>query len=112
MAMDLATLKADLDITNDSKDGVLGEQLDAALDFVRDKRPDIDWDGESSSELPGPTATQQLGVIRLAGRWYTRRRTPDGTVMQADLGAGRVPSVDPDIERMLGLGRYHAPVIA
>jgi hypothetical protein len=28
-----------------------------------------------------------------------------------DLGSARVPSVDPDIERLLGIGRYRGPMV-
>lgn len=114
MAMDLAALKADLNIpdTDDRDDETLQLELDAALAFVIRVRSDLNWEEESSSELPGPTADHELGVIRLAGRWHTRRRSPDGLIQSGELGSSRVPSVDPDIERLLGIGRYRGPVFA
>ena len=54
----------------------------------------------------------RLGTVRLAGRWYTRRRSPDGLIATADFGASRIPSFDADIERLLKIGRYAKPVIA
>ena len=59
--------------------------------------------------LPVPGSDFELGTIRLAGRWFTRRRSPDGLVSMAELGGARVPSFDPDIERLLRIGR-HSPV--
>jgi len=112
MATDLQALKADLDISDDRDDGVLQVQLDAALAFAREVRSDLNWSADPDSDLPAPSATHELGVIRLAGRWFIRRRSPDALIQSADTGASRIPSVDPDIERMLGLGRYRKPVIA
>lgn len=112
MAMTLAALKVDLEAYDSRDDEALQVQLDAAIAFAKRVRADLNWDGESSSELPDPSADHELGVIRLAGRWHTRRRSPDGLVASNELGNSRVPSVDPDIERLLGIGRYHAPVIA
>lgn len=59
-----------------------------------------------------PTEDLFLGTIRLAHRWHVRRRSPDGLVNMSDLGTARVPSFDPDIERLLGIGRYSGPVFA
>lgn len=112
MAVELAALKADLGITDDRDDDGLQTQLDAALSFAHEVRADLNWDSDPDSELPAPTATHELGVIRLAGRWWTRRRSPDGLVQSNELGSSRIPSVDPDIERMLGIGRYRNPVFA
>ena len=49
----------------------------------------------------------RLGILRLAARWYDRRRTKDATIQMQELGIGRVASTDPDIDRMLKLGRYN-----
>jgi hypothetical protein len=32
-------------------------------------------------------------------------------VDMGELGTTRVPSVDPDIERLLGIGRFRAPMV-
>lgn len=95
------------------EDARLQQVLDAAVAFVEavhDGR--YDFADESGADLPSPPADVRLGTIRLAVRWHQRRRTPDGMVQMADLGAGRVPGVDPDIERMLGIGRYAPAVVA
>src|SRR5690606_36380139 len=108
----LEDLKLDLSIEDDRDDAVLEQNLSAALDFAREVRSDLNWSADPDSDLPAPSATHELGVIRLAGRWFIRRRSPDALIQSADTGASRIPSVDPDIERMLGLGRYRKPVIA
>jgi hypothetical protein len=50
--------------------------------------------------------------LRLAGRWHTRRRSPDGLVAMAEMGAARVTSFDPDIDRLLRIGRHKRPRVA
>jgi hypothetical protein len=47
-----------------------------------------------------------LGTLRLAGRWYTRRRAPDDLIAAAELGTARLPGLDPDITRLLRIGRH------
>lgn len=59
----------------------------------------------SSAGLPAPTADMELGTVRLAGRYHARRRSVDGLVVAAELGVARVPYLDPDIRRLLGLGK-------
>ena len=92
-------------------DARLQQNLDAAVYFTeRIHKGRFNFDGDSLSDLPDPQAdTVWLGTIRLAGRWFTRRRSPDGLVAMAEMGAGRVPSFDPDIDRMLRIGRHTRP---
>lgn len=88
-------------------DARLTQNLDAAVTFVErihDGR--YNFDADPLVELPVPDADLELGTIRLAGRWFTRRRSPDGLVAMAEMGAGRVPSFDADIERLLRIGRH------
>jgi hypothetical protein len=49
--------------------------------------------------------------VRLASRWHTRRRSPDALIEMGELGASRVPSFDPDIDRLLRIGRHALPVV-
>lgn len=58
----------------------------------------------SSAGLPAPPADLELGTVRLAGRYHARRRSADGLVVAAELGVTRVPNLDADIRRLLGLG--------
>lgn len=95
----------------DTDDARLQPLLNAAVSFVQRVRPRFNYDGDLGSDLPDPTADLRLGTLRLAGRWHTRRRSPDGLVEMGELGAGRVPSFDPDIERLLRIGRHALPVV-
>jgi hypothetical protein len=102
----VADVKIDAGITVDTDDTVLATELAAAVAFVRDKRKRFNYDADPLCDLPNPTDDLWLGTVRLAGRWHSRRRSVDGLVDMGDLGAARVPSVDPDIERLLGIGRF------
>ena len=111
----LAMLKVDKDIAADDtrSDDKLQPQLDAAIAFVLGRHAGrYNFDDESDSELPAVPADMVLGTIRLAIRWHTRKRSPDALVMAGELGSGRVPSFDVDIDRMLRIGRFSPPVIA
>lgn len=110
----LAELKLDMKIPDDDTrdDDRLRQVLDAAVVFVERVRPGFNYQAESGSDLPDVPDDLRLGTLRLAGRWHTRRRSPDALIEMGELGASRVPGVDPDIERLLGIGRYRAPVIA
>jgi len=104
---DLQVLKDDQGITDTRDDTKLDLVLDAAVAFVeRVRRSSFNFTADPLSELPEPTADLVLGTVRLAYRWHTRRRSPDALVTMADLGASRIPSFDPDIDRMLGIGRF------
>ena len=96
----------DLDDTRD--DARLQQVLDAAVLFVQRVRPEFRYDqlNPDQFDLPDPTADLHLGTLRLAGRLHTRRRSPDGSIDMGELGSGRVPSFDPDIDRLLRLGRH------
>ena len=107
-------LKLDLDIDDVADDSILGLQLDAAVTFVeRVHKGRFNFAGavepEPGWDCPDPGPDLELGTIRLAGRWHTRRRSPDGLVSMAEMGAARVTSFDPDIDRMLRIGRHARP---
>lgn len=112
----LASLKTDMKIEADDTrdDERLGQVLDAAVSFVERVRPAFQYDPTNPDQFdrPEPTSDHVLGTLRLAGRWHLRRRSPDGLVGMGDLGSARVPSFDPDINRLLGLGSSMGPVIA
>lgn len=109
---DLAALKVDAGVPDDRDDARLQQVLDAAVGLVERVRPTFNYAGDLDSELPAPTEDLALGTLRLAGRWHTRRRSPDGLVAAGEFGTSRVPAFDADIERLLGIGRYAGPVIA
>jgi hypothetical protein len=86
--------------------------LDASVAFVERVRPDVNYTEDPLSELPQPTADLVLGTVRLASRWHDRRRAPDGQISMGEFGSTSVPSVDPDISRLLGIGRFAPPRFA
>jgi hypothetical protein len=112
---DLAALKVDLRIGRDDvrDDDVLGTELAAAVAYVeRVHVGRYNFSGEPVSALPAPGPDLTLGTLRLAGRWKTRRRSPDGLVEMGEMGSARVSSGDVDIDRLLRIGRFAPPVVA
>lgn len=99
--------------TDLDSDDLLATALDAALAFVvRVKGGQYNVTGDPLSLLPSPGPDLAWGAVRLAVRLHTRRRSPDGLIDLGELGSARVPSFDPDIDRLLGIGRFAPPVIA
>ncbi len=85
--------------------------FDAAVEFVEIiHRSRYNFTGQPSA-LPLPPKTFQLGVLMLAKRWHTRRRSPEMLVAAADMGAARVPWTDEDINRLLKLGKHAYPEV-
>jgi hypothetical protein len=109
----LPELKVDQSVEGARDDTRLQLVLDAAVAFVEGVHAEkYNFDADPESELPDPPKNFELGAMRLAYRWHIRRRSPDGLVSMAELGAARIPSFDPDIERLLKIGRYRGPVFA
>lgn len=119
----LADLKHEMKISDSRDDSRLQVSLDAAMERVSELRAgDFDFSGlppladvdltDDEVPLPAPTHRICLWTLRLAWRWYTRTKSPDGLVDQGnDLGSARIPSVDPDIEAGLGVGRAREPMV-
>lgn len=106
----LADLKRDLNVQPEfvRDDASLLDQLAAAIAWVVERKQDP----ITGLYVPGPdTADVALGTVRLAGRWFTRRSSPDGTIAMGDLGTTTVPGFDSDIERLLSIGRYGPSMI-
>jgi len=67
--------------------------------------------------LPDPTgpwpAPVVQGALMMAARFFTRRRSPTGVATYTDTG-GPVftPRWDPDVEKMLGIGKWAPPGFA
>lgn len=110
----LSDLKVDMKIDDtDTRDDVrLQQVLGAAIAFVERVRPELNFRNDPLSLAPVPSADHVLGTVRLAGRWHVRRRSPDGLVDAGDMGTSRIPSVDADIARLLGIDRFRGPVFA
>lgn len=113
----LVELKVDLkvapdDPTYDRDDDALQMVLDASVAFVERVRPAFNYAGDLGSTDPDPTPDLILGTLRLASRWHTRRRSPDGLIDMAEIGSTRVTSYDTDIDRLLKIGKFRGPVFA
>lgn len=107
----LDQLKIEMDVQNVSMesrdDQRLSWKLDASIAFVQRRHEGrYDFDGDALSELPAPDYDMIVGTMRMAWRWHTRGRSPDGLIDSGDLGTNRVPSVDYDIARMLRIGPF------
>jgi hypothetical protein len=85
--------------------------LDAAVSFVERARPRFNYTADPASSFPDPTPDLILGTIRLAARWYSRAKSPEGVISLGELGTSRVSSFDPDIDRLLRIGRHAPPVV-
>jgi hypothetical protein len=97
---------------NTAGDADLQVVLDAAVALVeRELAGSYNFTGSTTSLLPTPTPDVFLGTVRLAGRWNERRNSPNGLIDLGELGQTRIPTVDPDIERLLGVGRWRPPMV-
>lgn len=104
-----------IDSTDDRNDDRLETVLDAAVAFVeRVRSGDFRFDPDDANQtfLPPPTADLWLGTLMLASRWHSRKRSPDALIQMGEMGAGRVPSFDADIDRLLGIGQKRGWVFA
>ncbi|MEV6646049.1 phage head-tail connector protein [Amycolatopsis sp. NPDC051371] len=107
----LEDLKADMNVPDNQDDALLQANLDAAVAFVERVRSDVDY---GNFPLPGaklPSADLALGTIRLAARWFTRKRSPEALVDMGELGTARIPSFDADIDRLLRIGRSARAIV-
>jgi hypothetical protein len=65
--------------------------IDAAIDYIEDR-----------CELPNAWNQRiRLAVLMQAARWHKRKDSPEGVAGFGEMGAVRVMSLDPDIERIL-----------
>ena len=111
----LADLKIDAQIDpDDTRDDVAMQVvLSAAVSFIERVHGErYTFVGEPTLLLPAVPYDMRLGTARLAYRWHMRRRSPDALVAMGEMGSARVPSFDPDIDRMCRLGRFSPPVFA
>lgn len=84
----------------------------AACDYVEDKRPDlmvVTYDVDEVTVLSTEfqaTDRVKAGTVLLAHRLYQRRTSALGIVGVTSDAVASVLRDDPDIERMLGIGRH------
>ena len=62
-------------------------------------------------EPPAPLATATQAATMQAARWYSRRNSPQGVANFEELGAAYVSRYDPDLERLLRIGRSAMPSV-
>jgi hypothetical protein len=103
--VDVPTVKAwlGIDPTLDTWDQMIGECLAATLAYVG-RLP--------VSQLPDAAAADDVrqGIVMLSARTFRRRNSPAGIESIAEQ-VTFVASYDPDIERLLRIGRQAAPGI-
>jgi hypothetical protein len=92
------------DIADEVMDGIDADEawagaVDAAAEWVEDKRPDVTYTSPATAG-----ARLRLGCARLAQRWHARRTSPMGQAGFSDFPAG-ILREDPDIAKLLGIGR-------
>ena len=82
----------------------LEEACTGARGFVEDRRRDLfETIGEVASFMPGPSV--RYGAALLAHRLYARRTSPLGVLGFTEDGYSGILREDPDIARLLGIGR-------
>lgn len=77
----------------------------AAAAYVQRARPDL----LSVAGVYEPGSDVAHGGLLLAARLYARRGTPQGLASFGEFGPGTILRLDPDVERLLGLGRHARP---
>lgn len=83
----------------------------ATAAFVERHRRDlagVDLDG-TPTFTPTPDVVE--GAILLAARLHARKGSPTGIASYGEFGPAAVLRFDPDIDRLLGIGRSVGPVI-
>jgi len=88
---DLTTLKRWIGAVGSADDPNLQMALDQAINSV-------------SFEVYPQYVTEdevQGAMIDQAGRWWSRRRSPEGVAGSSEFGVVRVTAIDPDIRRKL-----------
>lgn len=81
----------------------------AAAAYVERARPDL-WDRTVDPAEYLATDDIVEGAMLYAARLHSRKGSPAGIASFGEFSA-TLPRLDPDIERLLGLGRHAKPVI-
>ena len=96
-------LKLDTDRDENRRDAELCRQAAAA--YIEAQRPDL-----TADDLGKSAAIRQAALLS-AARLYARRSSPTGLASFGEFGAEQILRGDPDVARLLGVGRYAAPVV-
>ncbi|GAB3750056.1 head-tail connector protein [Microlunatus parietis] len=86
-------------------DAILKPLWEAAEDYVWQRiRAWYVPDAEGNPPDPVPPAPASLGqaVRQLTARYFARRNSPDGFLGMGEFGPARVPTVDRDVESLIG----------
>lgn len=81
---------------------------DGTRSYVEGKRGDLfvlDPDDEEAPPVFTPTPAVVSGAVLLAWRFYARRTSPLGVVGFSEDGVAGILREDPDIAKLLGVGR-------
>lgn len=84
----------------------------AATAYVERQRADLllyDVDGVPVDYEPTPDVL--AGAMLLAARLHARKSSPTGLASYGEFGPAAVLRFDPDLERLLAVGRYARPVV-
>lgn len=95
------------DLAGDLDQGVLQTCCNATRSFVEERRADL-WvsgAGDPPALTYVPTASVVHGAAMYAYRLYHRRKSPLGILGTTDVGPAGILREDPDIARLLGIGR-------
>jgi hypothetical protein len=85
-------------------------RVDAAASWVQAHRPDL-FPAGAPAPTEAPSDDIGLGTVMLACRLVARTGSPLGVATFAEFGPSSILRLDPDIERLLGLGRNATPAI-
>ena len=107
MAATLAALKTYLGVlpATVTDDEAMGAAVEAANDYVADKRPDL------TETEPWPPRINHAAIVE-AARLYGRRGSVQGVAAFADVGVAYLPGTDPEVKSLLELGEHQRSVVA
>lgn len=95
------------DLAGPTDDDAMQACCDAARSFVEDRRGDlfVSDGGDPPVLTYTPTPAVIHGAAMYAHRLYHRRKSPLGILGSTDVGDSGILREDPDIARLLGIGR-------
>lgn len=115
-----ATVQAwlQVDAGDAARVGVVETCRNAAASWCEEQRPDLfadvvttNPDGTTTTTpAPAPSDSVVMAGVLASARLYARRSSPAGLASYGEFGAAEVLRLDPDVSRLLGVGRYAPPV--
>lgn len=80
----------------------------AAAAYVEQAKPSLVYVDATPDDMP---ANVLAGAMLLASRLLARRSSPSGVASFGEFGPAAVLRSDPDVDRLLGVGRYAKPAV-